>query len=234
MNLCGVCFKSFVVNDAAIKCVSHCGRSFHRQCVGLNEKEYDRIIRGNIKWACERADCVAPVVDFVDSVNKRMSEVSKKIDDIKKDQSDFKMILKYMFTGLEKMKCDIDVIQTDPNKCSVESHLNPLLAGTEKDTAVTKLAATGWTVLSERDALYKEFLFTDFSEAFSFMTRLALVAEKMNHHPEWFNAYNKVHITLTSHDVNGISRRDVKLASFCDQFAEAVVLTRKKSFKESH
>ncbi|KAF7249416.1 Pterin-4-alpha-carbinolamine dehydratase 2 [Varanus komodoensis] len=65
---------------------------------------------------------------------------------------------------------------------------------------------------------------TDFvsSEAFGFMTRIALQAEKMNHHPEWFNVYNKVQITLISHDCGGLTKRDVKLAQFIDKAAASV------------
>ncbi|EZA53907.1 hypothetical protein DMN91_009943 [Ooceraea biroi] len=91
----------------------------------------------------------------------------------------------------------------------------------EREESLTPLKATGWIVQSNRDAIYKEFAFNDFNEAFGFMTRVALQAEKMNHHPEWFNVYNKVNITLSSHDVNGLSRRDVKLASFIDTAAAA-------------
>lgn len=58
------------------------------------------------------------------------------------------------------------------------------------------------------------------SQAFGFMTRIAMQAEKMDHHPEWFNVYNKVNITLSSHDVNGLSQRDVKLANFIDKAAK--------------
>lgn len=81
------------------------------------------------------------------------------------------------------------------------------------------LLMSGWTVQPNRDALYKEFTFKNFNEAFGFMTRVALEAEKMDHHPEWFNVYNKVNITLSSHDVNGLSQRDLKLAIFIDHTA---------------
>ena len=70
---------------------------------------------------------------------------------------------------------------------------------------------------SGRDAIKKQFVFKDFNEAFGFMTRVALKADKMDHHPEWFNVYNKVDITLSSHDVSGLSDRDIKLATFIDQ-----------------
>jgi 4a-hydroxytetrahydrobiopterin dehydratase len=77
--------------------------------------------------------------------------------------------------------------------------------------------SNGWSIAQNRDALYKEFLFKDFNEAFGFMTRIALYADKDDHHPEWFNVYNKVQITLSTHTANGLSRRDVDLAQFCDK-----------------
>ena len=67
-----------------------------------------------------------------------------------------------------------------------------------------------------RDAIQKTFNFKDFNEAFGFMTRVALKADKMDHHPEWFNVYNRVEITLSTHDCQGLSERDVKLANFID------------------
>ena len=68
-----------------------------------------------------------------------------------------------------------------------------------------------------RDAITKQFHFHDFNAAFGFMVQVALKAEKMNHHPEWCNVYGKVDITLSSHDVEGLSNRDVKLATFIDK-----------------
>ncbi len=74
-----------------------------------------------------------------------------------------------------------------------------------------------WKVASEHeDAITKEFKFSDFKTAFSFMTRVALKAEEISHHPEWFNVYNKVVITLTTHDVNGLSEKDILLGKYID------------------
>ena len=67
-----------------------------------------------------------------------------------------------------------------------------------------------------REAVVKEFKFADFNNAFSFMTSIALKSEEVGHHPEWFNVYNKVKITLTTHDVNGLSEKDIMLGQFID------------------
>ena len=74
----------------------------------------------------------------------------------------------------------------------------------------------GWRRLENRDAIYKQFEFSDFITAFSWMLRVAMFAEKMNHHPEWFNVYNKVEVTLATHDVEGLSEKDFKLAQLMD------------------
>ncbi len=74
------------------------------------------------------------------------------------------------------------------------------------------LEYNGWKLLSNRDAISKQYQFNNFIDAFGYMTKIAIVAEKMNHHPEWFNVYNKLDVTLTTHDCNGISNLDVKLA----------------------
>ena len=77
----------------------------------------------------------------------------------------------------------------------------------------------GWTMVEGRDAIRKRFAFGDFVEAFGWMTRVALVAERMNHHPEWTNVYRTVEVTLTTHDAGGLTRRDVELARRMDQVA---------------
>jgi 4a-hydroxytetrahydrobiopterin dehydratase len=91
------------------------------------------------------------------------------------------------------------------------------LSGTAREKALSELKS--WTKARGRDAIEKTFLFKDFNEAFGFMTRVALAADKADHHPEWFNVYNKVHVTLTTHDANGVSERDVAMAKFMDKIA---------------
>ena len=73
-----------------------------------------------------------------------------------------------------------------------------------------------WKKVRGRDAIHKAFRFNDFNEAFGFMTRVAIKAEQMDHHPEWSNVYNKVNVTLTTHDAGGVSKRDIDLAKFID------------------
>lgn len=77
----------------------------------------------------------------------------------------------------------------------------------------------GWVETDGRDAISKSFTFRNFNEAFGFMTRAALVAEKMNHHPEWFNVYKTVDVTLSTHDAGGLTDLDVVLASAMDRIA---------------
>ncbi|XP_045406787.1 pterin-4-alpha-carbinolamine dehydratase 2 [Lemur catta] len=96
------------------------------------------------------------------------------------------------------------------------------LTAEEREQMILDLKVAGWSESSERDAIYKEFSFKNFNQAFGFMSRVALQAEKMNHHPEWFNVYNKVQITLTSHDYGGVTQKDVKLAKFIEKAAASV------------
>lgn len=77
----------------------------------------------------------------------------------------------------------------------------------------------GWAAVPGRDAIARSFKFADFATAFGFMTRVALAAEKLDHHPEWFNVYNRVDVTLSTHDVGGVSELDVRLAHLIDKAA---------------
>jgi len=84
------------------------------------------------------------------------------------------------------------------------------------DRAALAETLPDWTPVDGRDALARSFRFRDFTEAFGFMTRVALLAERMDHHPEWRNVYNRVDIVLTTHDAGGLSRRDLALARAID------------------
>ena len=94
-----------------------------------------------------------------------------------------------------------------------------LLEGAERDAALAPLLASGWQMVEGRDALTKTFTFGNFVEAFGFMTRAALWAEKLNHHPEWLNVYRTVEVTLATHDAGGLTGLDVKLAAKMDALA---------------
>lgn len=91
-------------------------------------------------------------------------------------------------------------------------------------TRIGAAAATAqlkdWNATPGRDAIAKSYRFADFKTAFAFMTRVALKAEQMDHHPEWFNVYNKVDVTLATHDADGVTALDVELARYCDEAAE--------------
>ena len=87
---------------------------------------------------------------------------------------------------------------------------------TEAERAALVDLLPAWSTAREQDAIHRSFKFKDFSEAFGFMTRVALLAEKHDHHPEWSNVWNKVTITLTTHDAGGLSIRDIKLAEAID------------------
>lgn len=91
------------------------------------------------------------------------------------------------------------------------------LSSDERDQALAKLS--DWKLVAGRDAITKSFKFKDFNAAFGFMTRAALVAEQMNHHPEWFNVWNRVDVTLSTHDAGGLTELDMKLAAAMDKLA---------------
>ena len=91
------------------------------------------------------------------------------------------------------------------------------LTDVERDAMLAELP--GWTLRGDSLAISRDFRFADFSAAFAFMTRVALQAEKADHHPEWSNVYNRVQIVLTTHDAGGLSRRDVEMARAIDAIA---------------
>jgi len=93
--------------------------------------------------------------------------------------------------------------------------MNKKLSITDRNAAIKKLK--GWQLVKDRNAITKTFEFKNFNAAFSWMTAMALYAEKLDHHPEWFNVYNKVIITLSTHDVGGVSNLDIKLAKQMDK-----------------
>lgn len=94
------------------------------------------------------------------------------------------------------------------------------LTESDRSTDLAALLKNGWAMDSTRDAIRKTYVFKNFIEAFGFMTRTALWAEKWNHHPEWSNVYKTVNVTLTTHDVDGLSDLDIKLARKMDTLAE--------------
>jgi 4a-hydroxytetrahydrobiopterin dehydratase len=91
------------------------------------------------------------------------------------------------------------------------------LSPADRQAALKRLS--GWKDVEGRDAIAKRFVFADFNAAFGFMAQVALVAEKMDHHPEWTNVYKTVDVTLSSHDAGGVSERDIKLAEAMERIA---------------
>jgi 4a-hydroxytetrahydrobiopterin dehydratase len=92
------------------------------------------------------------------------------------------------------------------------------LSPSARATALKKLPK--WKPVAGRGAITRKFAFANFNEAFGFMTRAALLADKMDHHPEWFNVYNKVEVTLSTHDAGGVTQKDIELATAMDSFAK--------------
>jgi 4a-hydroxytetrahydrobiopterin dehydratase len=96
-------------------------------------------------------------------------------------------------------------------------HMAQKLSGDARKSALTRLK--GWSEVKDRDAISKKFVFADFNQAFGFMTRAALIAEKLDHHPEWFNVYKNVEVTLSTHDAGGVTDLDIRLAEAMDKLA---------------
>ncbi|MEM6637607.1 MAG: 4a-hydroxytetrahydrobiopterin dehydratase [Pseudomonadota bacterium] len=93
------------------------------------------------------------------------------------------------------------------------------LSTAQRDALLGPLLDNGWSMDAERDAISKTFVFKNFITAFGWMSQIAIIAEKMNHHPEWFNVYKTVEVVLTTHDADGLSELDVKLAGQMDGLA---------------
>jgi 4a-hydroxytetrahydrobiopterin dehydratase len=91
------------------------------------------------------------------------------------------------------------------------------LSGDDRRQALAAL--TGWREVDGRDAIARQFKFADFNAAFAWMTRVALMAEKMDHHPEWFNVYNRVEVTLATHEADGVTSRDIAMARAMNAYA---------------
>ncbi|CAH0479319.1 unnamed protein product [Peronospora belbahrii] len=105
---------------------------------------------------------------------------------------------------------------------SLSTHAIPtLLTDTERIESLEKIT-NAWKVIPDRDAIRRSFEFRDFNEAWGFMNRTALLAEKMGHHPEWFNVYNRVDVTLSTHDCGGLSKNDIEMAVAMNTYAEAM------------
>ncbi len=97
-----------------------------------------------------------------------------------------------------------------------------LLSDKERTGKLNQLISkNGWSLVEGRDAIKKKFVFANFIGAFGFMTQIAIHAEKLNHHPEWFNVYNNVEITLSTHDCGGLSQNDVDLATIIEETANS-------------
>ena len=91
------------------------------------------------------------------------------------------------------------------------------------ENSLKPLIDVGWKILNDRNSISKTYKFKSFIEAFSFMTSVAIFAEKLNHHPEWFNVYSRVDVVLTTHDLDAISELDIRLAVYMDKFAAKLI-----------
>jgi 4a-hydroxytetrahydrobiopterin dehydratase len=110
------------------------------------------------------------------------------------------------------------VIRAGPDEARRSADMAEKLSGDARKSALARVK--GWREVAGRDAITRKFVFKDFSEAFGFMARAALVAEKLDHHPEWSNVYKTVEVTLSTHDAGGLTELDVKLAETMDKLAD--------------
>mmetsp|Transcript_124377 Transcript_124377/g.243906 ORF Transcript_124377/g.243906 Transcript_124377/m.243906 type:complete len:129 (-) Transcript_124377:70-456(-) len=115
---------------------------------------------------------------------------------------------------------NVSRVQVTRNYCSTRAAFAPVLLDKDaKMSHLKTLRSNGWKTVDGRDAIQKVYQFENFVEAFGFMTKCAIQAEKANHHPEWFNVYNKVDVTLSTHDCGGLSQLDIDMAKTMDGLA---------------
>lgn len=127
---------------------------------------------------------------------------------------------------------DDDNLDFDADRVVADGPPTPLTEKSREHLLKPLLTVGGWKMAeSGRDALEKRFEFGNFRDAFLFMSQVAIVADDMNHHPEWFNVYNRVDVTLSTHDVGGLSLNDIELAEAVDVFANSV-LTKDEGKRE--
>jgi 4a-hydroxytetrahydrobiopterin dehydratase len=110
------------------------------------------------------------------------------------------------------------VVRAGPAEARRSADMAEKLSGDARKSALARVKS--WREVTGRDAITRKFVFKDFSEAFGFMARAALVAEKLDHHPEWSNVYKTVEVTLSTHDAGGLTELDVKLAEAMDKLAD--------------
>jgi 4a-hydroxytetrahydrobiopterin dehydratase len=110
------------------------------------------------------------------------------------------------------------VVRAGPDEARRSVDMAEKLSGDARESALARVKS--WREVAGRDAITRKFVFKDFSEAFGFMARAALVAEKLDHHPEWSNVYKTVEVTLSTHDAGGLTELDVKLAEAMDKLAD--------------
>uniref|UniRef100_A0A1A9WB65 4a-hydroxytetrahydrobiopterin dehydratase n=1 Tax=Glossina brevipalpis TaxID=37001 RepID=A0A1A9WB65_9MUSC len=129
---------------------------------------------------------------------------------------------RYYSTTIEPLQTNKEQQQQKPKLQQVVTKKKkmPKLTEEQRKELLQPLINSGWSLVKDRDAIYKEYVFRNFNQAFSFMSGVALLAEKMDHHPEWFNVYNKVQITMSSHDVAGLSERDIRMAKYMEEQAK--------------
>jgi 4a-hydroxytetrahydrobiopterin dehydratase len=127
-------------------------------------------------------------------------------------------------TICERMPAGLRIVAARMNAAGRPLRGHPMihkLTSEERARQMTELQ--GWLPVNGRDAIHRQFQFADFNEAFGFMTRVAIKAQEMDHHPEWFNVYRTVDITLSTHEAQGVTERDLALARFIDDVARTML-----------